>query len=345
MRVALYQCYKCHTEVLGFLIDSLARDKHEVVIYNEPASDASSFVHFYEDLFGTSLEIRPCHALASDHAELDAIIMATADDPMSLLVIRECPQKIVAVQHERVWHRTEDLSCHVGLSPYVSDPFMFPVYEALSVLNNSARMPARAEQLHLAIVGHVSESKHLDEIHAFLASSTKTRMTFMSRQHSRLVHTILTNPAYVGRVRVLNNLATHYLMTILGHVDIDAIWVPVRSYFDHSSTKLTGALPLAYNLKKRILVPDMIATAYGLDGAIVYASGVEGFLALLDEWDARTEEDWKDLAGRATAFVRRTVESNRVLLSRMLSTGDGAAALGPPPLLRDEVHVMEGAAT
>lgn len=72
----------------------------------------------------------------------------------------------------------------------------------------------------------------------------------------------------------------------------------------------------------------MIANDYGLEGAVVYTSGVEGLLDLLNGWNAITKDDWDDLSRRAAAFVTRTVETNQGVLSRMLlQHGSGAVSV------------------
>lgn len=319
MHIALYQSYKCHTEVLGFLLDALAG--HVVTIYNDPEHDSATFLSYYEHHFGVPLDVRSCHRLTSDLEAIDKVIMVTADDEINPWILQAHAEKMVLIQHGRTWWHT-GLPCHGGLCPYAASPFMFPVYSRPTIISHP--IPHRSEYLHFAVVGHVTETKHCDEMFMFLTHMPNTRLTFFARQHSDQVASFQHHPSFAGRVHVRLNLPTHELASALQSDDIDAIWVPVRRDVEHSNFKLTGALPLSYNLQKLLIVPDMIADAYRLDGAVVYESGVDGLRDMLRGWDSRTDAEWRDMSARSTDFVTRTVTANKLLLDQMLHQGHGA---------------------
>lgn len=333
MRIALYQSYRCHTEVLGFLLDALSppvcghddhADDHVLTLYNEPDADSATFVRYYRDLFSQLKApiVKPCSCLHADLANIDKIIMVTADDSIDPSILYRDPTKTVMIQHGNTWWHPS-LPCHGGLSPYTATPFMFPVYS--SRLTSSRYIPPpreRSDSLHLAVVGHVTSSKHMEEMTAFLAYSVHTRLTFFARQFSQQVHDLQVMGQ--GRVRVRLNLPTADMIEAIQDDDIDAMWVPIRRDVDHSTFKLSGALPLSYNVQKLLIVPDMIARVYELRGAVVYESGVVGFTSMLHAWDRMTRRDWLDLSELATGFVESTVAKNKTQLRGMLERGVSA---------------------
>lgn len=321
MRVAIYQLGRFHTETFGFLLDALERSGVTVVIYNNVESDPFSFLAYYTELFARPLDIRPCDRLLAEHSGYDRIIMATVDDFIWPELSHGESCKIIAIEHERGWWRPE-LSCHVGLSPFVSIPHMFPVYSPVS--DHVHTSPKASDELHLAIVGDVTDTKHMEEMNAFLDHSPGTKISFFARKATDLVHRL--GAEYAGKVLMREDVSTGDLIGALESDDIDGIWTPIRHGVNHSTFKLTGALPLAFNLGKLLVVPDMIAEAYGLEGAVVYRSGVAGLREMLAGWDTRSKEDFRDLSRRATAFVQQTVFNNGRLLQQMLETGTGATA-------------------
>lgn len=326
MRVAIYQLGKFHTEIFGFLLDALGCAGHDLVIYNDPDDDLCSFLRYYDKLFERRLVVRPCGTLLAEHAGYDKILMTTVDDFIwSELSRGESSDRIIAIEHERGWWRPE-LACHVGLSPFVSSPHLFPVYAKprAAVHRSVTHTPSRSHRLHLAIVGDVTPAKHIEEITAFLDHSAHTRVTFFARKASFLVHQLRTH-AGTERVVLRDNVASEELVEALESDAIDAIWTPIRHGFCHSTFKLSGALPLAFNLQKLLIVPDMIAEAYDLDGVVVYRNGVDGLCEMLRGWDDKSEDHWTDLSQRAALFVQRTVAENRLLLDRMIETGVGAS--------------------
>lgn len=325
MRVAIYQLGQFHTEIFGFLLDALAHAGHDPVIYNNNAVDPCSFLRYYDRLFKRPLVVRPCDALLHEHTDYDRIIMATVDDFIWPELSHGESHRIIAIEHERGWWKPE-IQCHVGLSPFVSVPHMFPIYvkpPTSTPSDDRHKVPSRSHRLHLAIVGDVTQAKHIEEVMAFLDHSPDTRVSFFARRATPLAHDIRT---YAGpRVQLRDNLSAEDLVTVLESDDVDAIWTPIRQGVNHSTFKLTGALPLAFNLQKLLIVPDMIADAYELRGAVVYTSGVEGLREMLGGWDERSEEDWSELSLSAATFAQRTVLTNERLLRQMLETGVGAA--------------------
>lgn len=323
MHIALYQSYLCHTEVFGFILDALRvmYPQYTLTVYLGPGTDTATFIPFYEELFGLTLTIKPCYQINSDIANIDKVIMITVDDPIDHAILYAHPDKFVLIEHERTWFHTS-MPCHTGLSPYTATPFVFPVYAQLPP-ERPVPTVKPAARLHLAVVGHVTSSQNSDEMRAFLNFSPHTRLTFFSRQYSHEVNEIQTTSSFTGRVRVKTNLSTKALISSLKDNDIDGVWAPVRKNGIHSTIKLTGALPLSYNIQKLLIVPDILATSYCLEGAVVYDNGVDGLLLMMQEWDARSEEDWKHTAEQATAFVQRTVCTNLTLLRRMIEDGVG----------------------
>jgi hypothetical protein len=290
---ALIQLSPKHTEILGTFIEIIKYNHWNVVIYYDINADNYTFLHYYQQLFGT-LDIRHPSLLINEHKNYNYYIFSSSGDDLRIDDVFKTPEysnKTIFVMHQAYHLRPYmkkmiKVSKVINLQLCINTQYILPVYKSyyhyhnrkLKSRNNFAVIGAVrfensvSKDKNMSYIVDILE-KYPDEsykIYFFMRGKdwsviTKKYRILLSNKHIR-------NYPALSTIDLINKLREIKYILPLSKKGGMFYW-----------QRLTGSIPLAINLNIPLVVDSELATIYSLnDCSFIYNTNlIEIFEKLL----------------------------------------------------------------
>ena len=272
---ALIQLSPKHTEILGTFIEIIKYNHWNVVIYYDITVDNYTFLHYYQQLFGT-LDIRHPSLLTNEHKNYNYYIFSSSGDDIRIddvFKTQEYSNKTIFVMHQAYHLRPYmkkmiKVSKVINLQSSINTQYILPVYKSYYHYHNRKSK----NRNNFAVIGavrfenSVTKDKNMLYIVDILEKypNDNYKIYFFMRGKDWSVITkkyriLLSNK----HVRNYPGLSTIDLINKLREIKYILPLSKKGGMFYWQ--RLTGSIPLAINLNIPLVVDSELATIYSLN--------------------------------------------------------------------------------
>lgn len=291
---ALIQLSPKHTEIFGTFIELIKYNHWNLVIYYDINADNYTFLHYYQQHFGT-LDIRHPSLLMNEYKNYNYYIFSSSGDDKRIDNIFKTPDlsnKTIFVMHQA--HHLQPymkkmirVSPVINLPPSINTQNILPIYKSYYRNHNKKSK----NKITFAVIGairfekSVSKDRDIQLIVDILEKypDTNYKIYFFMRNQDWKVITkkyriLLSNK----HVRNYTGLSTIDLINKLREIKYILPLAKKSGLFYWQ--RLTGSIPLAINLNIPLVIDSELAQIYSLhDCAFLYNTSItEIFDQLLD---------------------------------------------------------------
>jgi hypothetical protein len=271
---ALIQLSPKHTEILGTFIEIIKYNHWNVVIYYDIDADDYTFLHYYQQLFGT-LDIRNPSLLMNEYKSYNYYIYSSSGDDKRIDNIFKTPEfsnKTIFIMHQ-AHHLQPYMKKMLKVSPVINLPltintqYILPVYKSYYHHHNKKAK----NKITFAVIGairfdkSVSKDKDIQLIIDILEKypDQNYKIYFFMRNQDWKVITkkyriLLSN----SHVRNYPGMTTINLINKLREIKYILPLAKKTGIFYWQ--RLTGAIPLAINLNIPLVMDSDLAKIYSI---------------------------------------------------------------------------------
>ena len=278
---ALIQLSPKHTEIMGTFIEIIKYNNLNLVIYYDINADNYTFLHYYQQLFGT-LDIRHPSLLMNEYMNYNYYIFSSSGDDKRIDDIFKTPDlsnKTIFVMHQ-AHHLQPYMKNMLKVSPIINLPlsintqYILPVYKSYYRHHNKKAK----NNITFAVIGAIrfenSVSKDrdiqliIDILEKYPDENYKIYF-FMRNQDWKIItkkYSILLSNKHV---RNYTGLSTIDLINKLREIKYILPLAKKTGIFYWQ--RLTGAIPLAINLNIPLVMDSDLAKIYSIhDCSFIY---------------------------------------------------------------------------
>lgn len=324
---ALIQLSAKHTEIIGTFIEIIKYNDWKLVIYYDINADNYTFLHYYQQIFGT-LDIRHPSLLMNEYTNYNYYIFSSSGDDTridNVFKTQDYSNKAIFVMHQ-AHHLRPYMKKMIKVSPVINLPlsintqYILPVYKSYYHYHNQKAK----HKTTFAIIGAVrfknSVSKDKDiqlivdilfkypdddyKIYFFMRDIdwkiiTKKYRILLSNKNIR-------NYPGLSTVDLINKLQEIKYILPLSKKDGLFYW-----------QRLTGSIPLAINLNIPLVIDSELATTYSLhDCSFIYNTSI---IEIFDQLIKVSKEDYYNKILSIMKYKKHLYKNNNKLLQLCLS--------------------------
>ena len=291
---ALIQLSPKHTEIFGTFIELIKYNHWNLVIYYDINADNYTFLHYYQQHFGT-LDIRHPSLLMNEYKNYNYYIFSSSGDDKRIDNIFKTPDlsnKTIFVMHQA--HHLQPymkkmirVSSVINLPPSINTQYILPIYKSYYRNHNKKAK----NKITFAVIGAIRFEKSvskdrdiqliIDILEKYPDNNYKIYF-FMRNQDWKVItkkyRILLSNK----HVRNYTGLSTNDLINKLREIKYILPLAKKSGLFYWQ--RLTGSIPLAINLNIPLVIDSELAQIYSInDFSFIYNTSItEIFDQLLD---------------------------------------------------------------
>ena len=286
MRIAIFNGFKFHYEMLGTVLDFLTSRKLQFDLYSESANEMGWF-RVYERYFG-SIPILPVRQYNPHN--YDYVFLLTDDDKQYKRNYRGA--KVIMFEHAGSRNVFRDTHTRIQLRQYATrDPPSSPDTWLLPLWNIQAY--PKHESLHVTAIGNNCPCNP-SELMPYFKDIRGLNFTFINRTRAPTVFDHDSWKSYTN-VTLLEDIETERMLEHAGKADWLLI-LPKNAY--QYKDAISATIPIAYGVSTPLLMTAEWKESYGYGGIATLDASVE----LEKPSSELLEEFFKE---RANMFQRR----------------------------------------
>ena len=268
MKIGYYEELSCHLEVLGAFIEIL-QEEHELVVYNN--GDKSQWLEYYKNLY--NIKSKNIETIFTDYQNLDMIIVGTSFETKKILEFNNSDfnNKCVYVCHlQENTANFPDNKVFV-LSPLnktISNTYIFPII--------SKNMHEKSiDKLRIGIVGRFKkDNRDVSDLLKLLDSDYDNYEIIIYSRHPKFVPQVLKDKQSEKPhiLKIKYRVSTEKMLR--DFTKISYLWPLIQKGSEYHDDRLSGALPLGFNLNTPLILDKTTADIYEIESAKIYNNSI-----------------------------------------------------------------------
>jgi hypothetical protein len=283
MKAAIFQGMFCHYEMLGYAIEFCITHGIDFDIYSNYGSwyrgvdafikHSQSWYDFYTMKFG-SLPWIPSLAYGNRAGIYDVTFLLT-DTDFDFSHDWASP-RVICIDHYFV-HNIENIGLHIGVRPFPANPTQVWAIPCYSIVPTPGHKYGHLnpDRVHVGFLGAPNVPSSCDVIRRTFANADDIVFHVIARQVDVDYSALSNVHVYqdIGAYDMINVLAQcHYMFCYDYHPD-------------YQTKKTSGAIPMAFNVGARLILPKTWADHYPFTSALVYEEPLQIILTVQDAFD------------------------------------------------------------
>lgn len=260
MRVALWQGFPFHFEMIGYIVDFCLHHGIDYDVYCQSVNQCS-WKAYYDNMFDTGHKIWLHTCDSVDLSSYGVVFLLTDDDPTFTESMRNTyGSKTVCIEH---WYkqRVPGFATHIGLRYSPLEPmraFALPTYQAVSkeaktfIVDND-------NTIHVALLGSCNVPTSPDALYNLFENTKGIMFHAMARE---IQHDLST----ASNIKTYANIPTTQMFDVLNQCS----YVMCIGSHRHHEEIISGSIPLAFNVGARLIIPRSWNELYQFKSCLEY---------------------------------------------------------------------------
>jgi hypothetical protein len=315
LSLGLVQRDSIHSEVFGPFLQLCKHLSIDCTVYSGGRNDPLSMLDLFRSWVGIEFQTKGAGEWKADLEEgrLDRVVLITSDewwrkDPhTNIPFVTKHSDKIIAVHHDSEEYFRPYYPTFCCLVPFAGmDKWIFPIYDTPK---EGSALDKDGALVQIGILDRRpgSKAKDIDDIVRYLKSSPDRRVVSYAREAADAPVGLKNFTMRVGLP------SDTMIREIQG--DYRYVWIPIPKSSPYGTKILTGAIAVAVNLDKLILMPRHLAESYRLTGCVLTYEE-----SIMEIADFLGQENQAELLSNLAAWKRERFLGNvanfRSLLTR-----------------------------
>lgn len=261
MKVAIYQGFPFHFEMIGYVIDYCMTHGHTFTVFS-PQSD---WIECYERIFKQPVTFVDTHLLKPD--SYDMIFLLTDDDrSFHEDWLKLHARKVICIDHHFQIRRHAAIH-HVGTRffPDSPRPWALPCYAVMCASQKKQVLKEQNGSLDKIVVTCIGESSVVSDVETYkrlLGLEFKNMELHLINRHAR------TKPCKEKNVFIHTQCPTPKMLAILERTT-HVLFLPCAAK-NYERQCISGTIPLAFNYVCQMILPHSWQEQYHFDSVMSY---------------------------------------------------------------------------
>ena len=262
-KVAIYNGFTFHYEMMGYLIHYFLLVKSEIVIYCN-LYESLEYIDLFRSLFGKdSQDYRSTSLFDAEKAQYDTIILLTDDDMSFSTEDPKINERTIRIDHDLFIRRPEINRC-IATRPFfngVVRPWAIPCYPAI---NFNDRMSIECtDNTHIMIVNN--DIYYHSTLINRLVSDKPIVIHAVSRD---MDISRFSNIRDDITIQIYKNIGAFDLFKIA--VNCNFIFTDVSINPDYENKKMSGAIPISFSVLTPLIISKQTNSHYKFNNVIEF---------------------------------------------------------------------------
>lgn len=314
MKIGYYEENTYHTEILGAFIEPFFENpENEFIVYN--SLDKSEWVNYYKKIY--KFEVKSHLDIINDISKLDKIIIGTSTSTIFFLdkldknILDFYKHKIFYVTHLKEELTLFDSNKTIVLTPINikdNNTYILPI-------NNSYKLINKKDKLIFGIIGRFkNDNRDSNEIiNLILNNKDKNFSIYIFSRHIKFIPNNLfeIQKLYPDKLKIFLKKNTEYIIKICSQIKY---LIPLSNKDSiYYKDRLTGIIPLSYNLNIPLIIEKNLANIYNINSCIKYNNSIN------EVFDNLFNFDYNNLVNNLIVEKNTILLKNNLMLKKLFT--------------------------
>ena len=262
-KIAIYNGFYFHYEVLGYLIEYFLQKNINFDLYSTLNNSSNDWKQFYDRIFNKNIKWLIPNTFNSDN--YDIVIIATGDD---YSCIYNDKIKIIRIEHG-IDYQLQYAHCRIT-TRYINNNYHWalPIFNGLSK-NDKKNILDKQNKINVLILGR-NNPLSIKQLKDIFINFDKLNLFIVSREIN--IEFEKENNVFVyikcpTSLMLILLESTHYVLCLDN---------PELFYSDcYAQYKISGSIPLSFSFGSRLILPKKWQNFYNFESALTYDNRLE----------------------------------------------------------------------